>query len=73
MKVTLEGREALASLPAEQLERLVEEDLQAFDTWFQKKQMETAGQGEKPEPLVRGERAILKTYLYWKTKGATDA
>lgn len=74
MKVTLENdSRAPKDVPGEELERLVEADIQAFDAWFQKQQKEAAAKagGEVfSEPLVRSERAILKTYLYWKTKGA---
>lgn len=36
----------------------VDLDIQEFDKWFQ-------AQGN--EPLVRSEKAILSTYVYWKT------
>lgn len=46
--------------PDETLEKDVEEDIKDFDEWFQ-----TLGN----DPLVRGEVAILKTYLWRKIKG----
>ena len=45
----------------ESLEKLVDEDLAAFDKWFQER---TGSQ-----PLVPSERAILKTYLWYKLRG----
>ena len=49
----------------EELEAEVDSDIAAFDAWFQQHL-------QNGQPLVRSERAILKTYLYWKTKGAGD-
>lgn len=49
---------------SEELEKLVEEDLRMFEAWFRAK---------GNDPLVRSERAILKTYLWFKVKGETDA
>jgi hypothetical protein len=46
-------------VPPERLEATVDEDIAAFDVWFQQ-QADNA-------PLVGSERAILKTYLYFKT------
>jgi hypothetical protein len=45
------------------LESVVEADIREFESWFQ-------AQGN--DPLVRSEVAILKTYLWWKTKGVGD-
>lgn len=42
------------------LEEAVDADLNAFDTYFQREL--------KNAPLLPSERAILKTYLYYKTK-----
>lgn len=47
----------------EALESAVDADIQAFEAWF-------SSLGN--DPLTKGERAILKTYLWWKTKGAAD-
>jgi hypothetical protein len=47
----------------EALEAAVDEDIQAFEAWF-------SGLGN--DPLTKGERAILKTYLWRKTRGASD-
>jgi hypothetical protein len=48
---------------APSLEADVEEDLQDFESWFK---------GLGNDPLVKGEVAILKTYLWWKLKGAQN-
>lgn len=45
----------------EDFEKAVDKDLEEFDQWAQKK----LGQ-----PIVRSERAILKTYLWYKMKEA---
>lgn len=42
-----------------ELKKEVDEDLARFDVWFQK-------QGN--DPLTGAERAILATYLWWKTQ-----
>lgn len=39
------------------LEKVVDEDILAFDSFFQ-----SLGN----DPVVRGEKAIIKTYLAWK-------
>lgn len=44
---------------SKKLEEAVDADIVAFDEYFQKEL--------KNEPLVRSERAIIKTYLHWKT------
>lgn len=44
----------------EQLEGAVNEDIRAFDTFFQ-----SLGN----DPMVRSEVAIIKTYLHYKLKG----
>jgi len=46
------------------LEHAVNEDIAHFEEWFR---------GLKNDPLVRSEVAILKTYLFWKVKGDSDA
>jgi hypothetical protein len=43
----------------EELEAVVDEDVERFNEWFQ-----GLGNG----PLVKSERAIVKTYLAYKTK-----
>lgn len=45
---------------AETREASIREELDAFDQFFQKEL--------KNEPLVRVEAAILRTYLFWKTR-----
>lgn len=40
-------------------EAIIDEDIDKFDQWFQQKL--------DNEPLVRSERAIIKTYIHWKT------
>lgn len=52
--------EVQASCEPEDLERAVEADLRTFEGWFR---------GLGNDPLVRGEVAILKTYLWWKLQG----
>lgn len=46
------------------LEPIVDADIAEFDKYFQ-----SIGN----EPVVRSEKAIIKTYLHWKLKGARDA
>jgi len=46
--------------PAEKLEEEVDGELRLFEEWFK-------AQGN--DPLVRSEKAILKTYFFWKVKG----
>ena len=56
----------LIDLEGADLEAAVDEDIAEFDRYFQ--------QALKNEPLVFSERAILKTYLHWKThQETTDA
>lgn len=45
------------------LEGAVGDDLHSFEEWFK-----SLGN----DPLVKGEIAILKTYLWWKLKGTKD-
>jgi|HubBroStandDraft_1064217.scaffolds.fasta_scaffold265773_3 hypothetical protein len=45
---------------SKELERIVDVDIAAFDTYFQ---------GLGNDPLSRPERAIIKTFLHWKVKG----
>jgi hypothetical protein len=42
----------------ETLEQVVDQEIEIFEAWFRE-----LGN----EPIVRSERAILKTYLWWKT------
>lgn len=53
----------LVDLVGAELEAAVDEDIVEFDQYFQ--------QVLQNEPLVLSERAILKTYLYWKTHQET--
>lgn len=52
LKVTVEQ-----GVPTTELERVVDADVEEFSQFFQ-----SLGN----EPLVRGEKAIIKTYLAWK-------
>jgi hypothetical protein len=45
----------------ESLEADVDQDIAAFDAWFQ---------ARGNEPVVKFEKAILKTFLFFKLKGA---
>lgn len=53
IRVTTEHKEG------EALKQEVDEDIAAFDTWFQSLQN---------DPLVPVEKAIISTYMYWKTQ-----
>lgn len=44
-------------------EVVVDQDIEAFNTYFE---------GLGNDPLVKSERAIIKTYLHWKMKGDRD-
>lgn len=57
IKVTTEHQEGKA------LEGEVEEDIAHFNVWFQKR---------GNDPLARSEVAILKTFLWFKTRGAKE-
>jgi len=46
-------------------------EIKKFDAWFQKYQVEHGA--EEPQPLVNSERAILKTYLYYKLRGSNGS
>jgi hypothetical protein len=46
-------------MTGEELEKVVDEDLKEFAKFFCK--------GLKNESLANAERAIIKTYLWWKT------
>lgn len=46
----------------EELEKVVDEDLDAFNSWFQEHIERGGGVG-----IIKPERAILKTYLWYKT------
>ncbi len=48
------------------LEKEVDEDLTKFNEWFIRGGQ---AQGNTNEPLTTGERAIIKTYLWYKTHG----
>lgn len=49
----------VCTAPEEALEAAVDKELVAFDEWFQSR---------GNDPIVRSERAILKTYLWYKCK-----
>lgn len=56
----------LIDLVGADLEQAVDEDIAEFDRYFQG--------ALQNEPLVFSERAIIKTYLHWKThQETTDA
>lgn len=55
---TLDDRQ-LSGLKGDALEAIVEEDLKSFDAFFQGK--------VDNSPLRQEEKALLKTYLWWKT------
>lgn len=46
-------------VPQSELKKAVDEDIEAFNQFFQTEL--------KNEPLVPSERAIISTYLWWKT------
>jgi hypothetical protein len=48
-----------ATCPPEKVEEAVDQDIQAFNQYFQ---------GIGMEPLSRSESAIIKSYLAWKLK-----
>lgn len=50
---------------ATKLETAVDADIEKFNRWFQQHL-------KNGEPLVRSEKAILKTYLFFKLKGEGD-
>lgn len=50
-----------ADVPIEEQEPLVNQEIERFDRWFQSE----LGN----EPLVRSERAILKTFFFYKLRG----
>lgn len=56
-----------------ELEAVVDADLAKFDEWLQERQRQAQREqgvaNPEVQPIVRSERAILKTYLWWKTKG----
>lgn len=50
---------------SKELEKEVDADIVNFDAWFQ--------QAGKNDPLTGAEKAILKTWLWWKThEGAKE-
>ncbi len=48
----------------EVMEEAVDEDIRSFSEWFQRR----VGDG----PLIHAERAILKTFMYYKLYGDSD-
>lgn len=48
-----------ATPEGEELEKIIDEDIELFDQWFQTEM--------KNSPILKSEWAMLKTYLYWKT------
>ena len=48
------------------LEKLVDADINEFEKWFREYL-------QNGEPLTKSERAILKTYCFFKTQGDRDA
>jgi len=56
LKVTVEDK-------TRPLEEVVDEDIKKFEEWFRTHL-------QNGEPLVRSEKAIIKTYLRWKTLDA---
>jgi len=68
MKVVLEDPSVLGD--GKKLEVVVDADVAAFNDWFLQQQRD--GGTSSPQALTPSERAILKTYLWWKTKGARD-
>lgn len=55
------GARSGGELSGDELLSVVNEDLKAFNEYFQ---------GLGNDPLVRGEVAIISTYLHWKIRGA---
>ncbi len=56
MSISVHSTEEATSLEAD-----VDQDITAFEEWF--------SSHVENGPLVHAERAILKTYLWWKFKG----
>jgi hypothetical protein len=52
--------EVTTTTPVEEQEKTVDEEIAAFDAWFQSR---------GNQPLVKSERAILKTYFWYKLRG----
>ncbi len=52
--------EVKTDVQVEEQEKTVDEEIAAFDAWFQSK---------GNDPLVKSERAILKTYFWYKLRG----
>jgi hypothetical protein len=50
----------LQPMDAAELEAAVDADIAKFDEYFQREL--------KNEPLIKSEYAMLKTYLWWKTR-----
>lgn len=55
------GAKTNAELSGDELFTVVNEDLKAFNEYFQ---------GLGNDPLVRSEMAAITTYLHWKIRGA---
>lgn len=49
----------------ESLEAEVDADIAKFNEWFQRHL-------QNDKPLAPSEKAVLKTYLWWKVKGEND-
>ena len=64
VKVDIYSNEELVDTSAVKgadLEAMVDEDINAFELWFKER-----GLGDN---LLLPERAVIKTYLWWKTHG----
>lgn len=48
------------AMPKEAIEPAVDKEIENFDQFFQSEL--------KNEPLLKSEKALLKTYLFWKTR-----
>jgi hypothetical protein len=55
----------VGELKGEELESVVDEDIKRFDKFFQEEL--------KNEPMRKDEKAILKTYLWWKANRDSHA
>lgn len=51
----------VSATSSKEAEPIVDDDIRAFEAWFR----EEKGQ----EPLAGSEKAIIKTYLWWKLFG----
>lgn len=50
--------------PEETPEKIVDADIKAFDEWFR---------GLGNDPLIHMEKAVLKTYLWYKLRASTES